>query len=356
MAAYAGDLLAGLTFDGAPEYEGWLTARRQQCHLAFLGALSQLAEAALALGDPAGAYVYAERQLALEPWREIAHRQTMRALAASDQRSGAMAAYQRCRTVLAEELGVDPEPETEALYLSLLEPEPVPPPQPRPALSNLPTLLTSFVGRQEELAQLAALLPHKRLLTLTGPGGTGKTRLALETGSRLRTSFSDGVWLVELADLSDPQRVDHAIAHALGVTEREDRPLRPLLADFLAERRLLLLLDNCEHLLAACAQAADFLLMRCPGLTVLATSREPLNLPGEQIWPVSPLAQMGAQVSPEHMAVLHTQVKAWTLPGALSLALGLADEPSAPLPPSPDPSPGDGARRKAPIFLPSAQG
>ena len=143
---------------------------------------------------------------------------------------------------------------------------------------------------------------------------------------------------------------------ALGVTKREDRPLRPLLADFLAERRLLLLLDNCEHLLAACAQAADFLLMRCPGLTVLATSREPLNLPGEQIWPVSPLAQMRAQVTPERLAALHAQAEAWTLPAALSLALGLADEPSAPLSASPDPSPGDGARRKAPIFLPSAQG
>jgi len=98
---------------------------------------------------------------------------------------------------------------------------------------------------------------------------------------------------------------------------------------------LLLLLDNCEHLLAACAQAAHFLLARCPGLTVLATSREPLNLPGEQIWPVSPLAQMRAQVTPERLAALHAQAEAWTLPGALSLALGLADEPAAPLPPLP---------------------
>jgi predicted ATPase/DNA-binding SARP family transcriptional activator len=287
---YQGELLAGHAFEDAPEYVAWLSAQRQRYHLAYLAALSQLAECSLIEKDFAAAYTYAIRQLGLEPWREVAHRQAMTALLGSGQRVGAIEQYHLCRSLLAEELGVDPEPETEALYLALLEPdEPVTHP-PRSVLNNLPNLLTTFVGRQEELGQLAAHLSAGRLLTLTGPGGMGKTRLAIEAAQQMLDQFPDGVWLVELADLGDAGWVNHAIAQTLGMAESEDRLPLHRLADFLTRRRLLLLVDNCEHLLGSCAQTVEHLLTRCPNLRVLATSREPLGIPGEQIWPLAPLA------------------------------------------------------------------
>jgi len=295
---YRGELLAGLSFADAPEFEAWLVGQRQRYHLAFLSALSQLADVCLAEGDFPQAYTYAERQLALEPWREIAHRQVMQALAASGQRSAAIEHFHRCRTILAEELGVDPEPETAALFQELLEPTAPRPTQSvaatpsqvaRTAATNLPVALSSFVGREDAMEHLRLLLQQHRLLTLIGPGGSGKTRLATETGRGLLATFPGGVWLVELAELSDPERVVHAIADCLGVTEQESHPLRQLLADFLSTRRPLLILDNCEHLLAACATVTEFLLTRCPGVQVLATSREALGIVGEQLWPVPPL-------------------------------------------------------------------
>lgn len=314
---YGGELLAGLALSDAPAFDAWLAGQRQGCHLAFLAALAQLADVSLAEGDFPQAYTYADRQLALEPWREIAHRQVMQALTASGQRSAAIEHFHRCRRILAEELGVDPEPKTFALFQELLEPtaaqstqtaQTAPPDVARAAANNLPLALSSFVGREEEMAHLHLLLQQHRLLTLIGPGGSGKTRLSTETGRTLLAAYPHGVWLVELAELSDPARVVHAIAHCLGVTEQEGQPLRQLLADFLGQRRLLLILDNCEHLLAACAASAEFLLTSCPALQVLATSREALGIPGEQLWPVLPLSlptdALPAQTAPDLSALL----------------------------------------------------
>jgi non-specific serine/threonine protein kinase len=146
---------------------------------------------------------------------------------------------------------------------------------------NLPAQLTSFVGREEQVAAIAELLRTARLVTLVGVGGCGKTRLALVTAERVRDAYPDGVWLVELAPLADPARLPSAIAVALGVEEQPQRPLTETLAAFLRARRLMLVLDNCEHLITACAQLTEELLRRCPTLTVLATSREALGVPGE---------------------------------------------------------------------------
>jgi predicted ATPase/class 3 adenylate cyclase len=155
--------------------------------------------------------------------------------------------------------------------------------------SNLPRQLTSFVGRERELAEVEKLLGETSLLTLTGVGGCGKTRLALEVAGAVLEQFRDGVWLVELAALADPSLVTHAAASALGVREVPGRPLVGTLADYLAPRQLLLCLDNCEHVLDACARLVDSLLRACPGLRVLATSREALGIAGERIFPVPSL-------------------------------------------------------------------
>jgi non-specific serine/threonine protein kinase len=156
--------------------------------------------------------------------------------------------------------------------------------------TNLPAALNSFVGRERELAEVAALLATTRLLTLTGAGGVGKTRLALAAAAAVRDGYPDGVWLVELATLADGELLPATVARALGVDERPGRPLTQTLAAWLAERRLLLLLDNCEHLADACAALAEALLRAAPGLRLLATSREPLRAAGEATWRVPPLA------------------------------------------------------------------
>jgi non-specific serine/threonine protein kinase len=156
--------------------------------------------------------------------------------------------------------------------------------------NNLPVALSSFIGREHEVAEIQARLAAHRLLTLTGPGGCGKTRLAIRAANDLAAGFADGVWLVELAPLADAALVPQAVAAACGVREQPGRPLLDTLPDQLQFSKTLLLLDNCEHLIAACAQLAETLLQACPNLRILATSREPLGVPGEVIWPVPPLS------------------------------------------------------------------
>lgn len=155
--------------------------------------------------------------------------------------------------------------------------------------NNLPAQVTTFVGRAREMAEVKRLLETTRLLTLTGTGGTGKTRLSLQVAADVLERFPHGVWLVEFATVSDPLLVPESIANAVDVREEAGRPPLDTLADALRTRRLLLVLDNCEHLISACAQIASALLRRCPELIILASSREPLSIDGETIWPVPPL-------------------------------------------------------------------
>ncbi len=156
--------------------------------------------------------------------------------------------------------------------------------------TNIPLQLTSFLGRHQEIAGIKELLPTARLLTLTGPGGVGKTRLAVQVVSELRGQYRDGVWLVDLSSLRDPAFIPRAVAEALGVKEERGRPLIDSLRDSLRSRQLLLILDTCGHLIGGCATLADRLLSSAPDLHLMATSREPLRIPGEHIWPVAPLA------------------------------------------------------------------
>ena len=160
-----------------------------------------------------------------------------------------------------------------------------------PALpNNLPQQTTSFIGRERQVAEVEALLGKTRLLTLTGAGGSGKTRLSLQVAADLLDGEGDGVWLVELAALSDPALVPQAVADVLRVKEQAGQPIRRTLVEALKPKRLLLLLDNCEHLISACASLAADLLRACPGVHLLASSREPLNVAGEQTYRVPSLS------------------------------------------------------------------
>jgi predicted ATPase/class 3 adenylate cyclase len=150
--------------------------------------------------------------------------------------------------------------------------------------NNLPVQATSFIGRERDIAEIQRLLSSARLLTLNGAGGVGKTRLALQAAADLLETYGDGVWLVELAPLADPDLVPQTVAFALGVREEPGRPFTQTLADYLRNKKLLLLLDNCEHLVDACARLADTLLRSCPDLQILATSREALGVPGERTY------------------------------------------------------------------------
>jgi predicted ATPase/transcriptional regulator with XRE-family HTH domain len=160
-----------------------------------------------------------------------------------------------------------------------------------PTRTNLPTLLTRFIGREHELAEVIRLVGANRLVTLTGAGGSGKTRLALAAGMAVQSDpmFPDDVWLAELAPLADAGPLTQTVAAAFGL-HTMSRPALAVLTDYLADRQALLILDNCEHLIGACAELAEALLRACPRLHILATSREGLNIPGEDIWRVPSLA------------------------------------------------------------------
>jgi predicted ATPase/DNA-binding CsgD family transcriptional regulator len=164
--------------------------------------------------------------------------------------------------------------------------------------SNLPIAASSFVGRRIELAEVRRRMTASRLLTLTGPGGVGKTRLAVQAGILACRAFPDGVWLADLSALTDSSRLADTVAAALGVNDQSVRPAAEQLADHLAARRVLVILDNCEHLVPDCAQLADDLLRQAPGLRVLVTSRQTLGLPGEQVLIIDPLSAPDPGSSP----------------------------------------------------------
>ena len=230
----------------------------------------------------------------------------MRLFAATGRRQQALAQYHKLRDTLRRELADDPDPQTALLYRALLRGDADPdPPEPdlgrqtartpperaaEPARHNLPIALTSFIGRDRELPEVTRLLACNRLLTLTGAGGAGKTRLALQAARGRVGSFQDGVWLVELAGLGDAALVPAATASALGLTLPPQRSDLDEMAALVGSSDTLLILDNCEHLITACAEMAEYLLASCANLRILATSREPLRVPGEVTWRVPSLA------------------------------------------------------------------
>ena len=290
LELYAGELL--------PEdrYESWVEPRRAALAELRLALLVELAELEREARDLAGALESLRRAVAADPLYEPANRALMRALADGGRRQEALAQYERLRSALREAIGADPDPQTRRLYRDLLtgslaaEPsEPEAPVAPAPR-HNLPHEATSFVGRERELRELERLLARTRLLTLSGAGGSGKSRLARELAARRVAVFEHGASLVQLAPLADPELVASEVASTLGLALPDRGSAQAALVEQLSGRRALVVLDNCEHLIDACAQLAAAILRACPGVRLLATSREPLRIEGEVAWRVPSLA------------------------------------------------------------------
>ncbi|MEU3985703.1 BTAD domain-containing putative transcriptional regulator [Streptomyces sp. NPDC026672] len=295
------------------------TAEAARLDTRRLDALRARHTAALALGQAERSLPELTALCDSHPLDEPLQALRLRALRDAGRAAEALAAYDDVRRLLATRLGSDPGPELRALHEQLLNPDDTAAP-PRPAnghrapyepvvdvpAGNLPARLTSFVGRETDMADVREDLGAARLVTLLGPGGAGKTRLSVEAAEAVRHTVPDGVWLAELAPVDDPAAVPEAVLTAIGaretvlygagaetmraVTDRYDDPVERLV-EYCGRRRMLLVLDNCEHVVDAAARLAERLLARCPGLTVLATSREPLGVPGELLRPVEPLPE-----------------------------------------------------------------
>lgn len=286
---YRGDLLVGF-------YDDWIVPLREHYRALFLEQALSSAQMMRVQSEYTSAIAYAQQTLIVDPANERAHQHLMFCYLALGQRREALRQYELCRQRLWEELAVEPSLETTALYRWIKD-GPSSRAAPEAAITNLPLPLSSFVGRIAELAQLKRLLQSSdqanaeavRLITLTGPGGSGKTRLAVQVATDLLDAFPDGVWWVELASLSDGVHTATAVAKTLGVRESPDEPLLDTLSAFVRPRRLLLLLDNCEHVITACAELAGALLSHCPNLQIMTTSRQALGLIGEQTFTVQPL-------------------------------------------------------------------
>lgn len=278
MVLYRGDFLEGFHVRDAPDFDEWLMWQRERLRQQALQALQTLATYHASRREYLAGIACLRRLLALDPWREEAHTQLTLLLARSGQRSAALAQYQTCRRILAAELGVEPSAELNALYERIRAMGSVPP---------LPAATTPFVGRRSELDDLSARLadPTCRLLTIVGPGGIGKTRLALAAAERAvqQGDFLNGACLVPLVAITSPDHLPAAVLEALHAPASGDRDQAQQVLSFLHNRELLLVLDNFEHLTAGVNLLAD-ILQQAPAVKLLITSRSRLALRGERLF------------------------------------------------------------------------
>ena len=344
LRLYSGEFMAQFALNDSPPFEAWLLSEREALRRRYVGAAGVLIDAYRTQKRYREGIDWALRLLNADPLHEETHRRLMLLYVTSGDRTSALAQFESCQTMLWDELGVEPEDETIALYEDIASgkvesaPAPVSVTQTISIIppTNLPAQLTPFMGREAEVNAVVGRVMGSRLVTLLGMGGLGKTRLALRSCEVLLTKgiFPNGVFFIDLAPLHDPAQIENAVAEALDVTSQ---PLDAALEAHLKDKKLLLVLDNFEHLLDG-VDAVEAWLRAASGIRVLATSREPLRLYGENLYdvPVLPpheaaalftarLASVNAEAvsaPPERIAALCERLECWPL--ALELAAGLA--------------------------------
>ena len=337
-------LWRGPALEDAAPWCPWLAGEAARLEEARAAAGEERIECDLALGMHAEAVTEIASLAEAFPLRERLAGQLMVALWRCGRRGDALAAYDRTRRVLATELGLDPGPELLRLHAQLLADDPALAapavgtgtlPATCPARGTMAAPVASFVGRQAELTELDKLVGKHRLVTITGPGGAGKTRLAIEVTAPLADDYRDGAWFADLAEVTGADGVPGAIAAALGMQLAPGEPAGQQVLSRLAAMQAILVVDNCEHLVDAVAEATELILENSPGVRVIATSRQPLAVPGETVWETPPIAfpRAGQHYTPDELASFDA-VKLFTerVPGLRDGATG-AEEEGARAPP-----------------------
>ncbi len=325
VGLYQDDFLTGFTLPDSPSFDEWQYFQAEGLRQSLDGALKNQVQCLVLSNRLDLAVQPARRRLVLDPLNEDATCDLMRLYAWTRQRSLALRQFRECKEALSIQLGIEPQKTTldlmQAIQSGQALPHPTHPawqsvpateqygviqePQASPVSTfipapkyNLPIPLTSFIGRVKEIEEIKALARNHRLVTLTGSGGVGKTRLAQRAAEGLWDEFADGIWWVELAPISDPGHVDQTVAVYLGLSEASSTPTQETLTGYLRNKHALIILDNCEHLLVECVSLADALLKACPDLHLLVTSREILKVAGENSFRVPPLTIPDASLPP----------------------------------------------------------
>ena len=277
---YRGDLLQDF-------YDDWVLEEREHYRTVFVNALTHFAQFLKTRGEYQSAISIANKMIAIEPGNEQAYQHLLFCYGALGDRSEALKAYEECARRLMDQFGVEPSAATMALIEQIKKSDSA---ATQPVRSNLPIPLTSFIGREQETKTLLEIFKKTRLLTLTGVGGCGKTRLAIEFARQISDQFAQGVWWMELASLQDETQVSQVIKRTLGLSDSQVDSAEESLIKFLYSKQILLVLDNCEHVVHAVAGLAEKILSQCPSLKILATSREALSIHGEIAWLVPSLS------------------------------------------------------------------
>jgi predicted ATPase/DNA-binding SARP family transcriptional activator len=297
-----GEFMEGFSLSDCRQFDDWLLIQREGFRLKVMSALEQLAEFHEQTGQLTEAERAIRRLIEYDPLNESAYRQLMRVLAREDRRNAALDVYETCRRVLGTELGLAPAVETVTLAEQIRTHALI---ESHVAHVDLPPVLTRFFGRQQESARLVDFLSRRtvRLVTLAGPGGVGKTRLAIEVAHRMAGVFAHDICFVELTGVTDEKSVDDAVAAALQLPTGTGRSSTGAILDYLRGKTMLLVLDNCEHQVKACARLVQMLCHDAEGLTVLATSRIPLHIDEEHVVRLEPFSTP-AVADTEQLAVV----------------------------------------------------